>query len=363
MLLINLTSCSKSSYSECKQTIRCYFWIKSFTVYKCKIFPCIFICYLFYDRLHNDFVIEKTTDSVKRSFKRIVFTDIKMHVSCWLCLLTVLVGEKACADILAQMSTCKISSELRDRWVLSDSSRNKLRIRRRSVVFKEPGRVLRYKCLESKGNNTYLLRSRNIEYRKDGVVCLGFSPLNRPSAAEFKVVRLITASTFGHELMGPKLVNSGSNLTIDNTCTGVNQHIRFFIHRTVPGCRFAKGLRRTWLTSLRFGWNMTFTKSDFIMTLSNGSSINFRCEKRDKNFYLVRSMSLLPGGQDGVLCVDISPLPDDPFYNYQISRLNEGDGQTLETFLKFVPRGKVIYPYMDCEWVESPARPVFIYPP
>ncbi|XP_069133769.1 uncharacterized protein [Argopecten irradians] len=286
----------------------------------------------------------------------------KMRVSCCLYLLVVIMGDTY-ADILAQMSTCKISSELRDRWVLSDSSRNKLRIRARSVVFKEPGRVLRYKCLEAKGNNTYLLRSRNIEYRKDGVVCLGFSPLNRPSTAEFKVVRLITASSFGHELMGPKLVNSRSNLTIDNTCTGVNQHIRFFIHRTVPGCRFAKGLRRSWSTSLRFGWNMTFTKSDFTMTLSNGTSINFRCEKRDKNFYLIRSVSLLAGGQDGVLCVDISPLPDDPFYDYQISRLNEGDGQTLETFLKFVPRGQVVYPYLDCEWVESPARPVFIYPP
>lgn len=258
-------------------------------------------------------------------------------------------------------SLCAISTNLRDRWLFIREPGTVLRIRRKSIVFKEPGREkLRYKCKERKGN-TYLFRLRQSSSTQNAILCIGFAYISNHPTAEFSVVRLIKAAAVGHLLMSPLVVNSSSSISIDRNCKGADKSIYSYLVRTTPGCRFPGRLRNTWQTTMKIAWRMTFTKSDFLIKLMNGSSYLFRCEKRDKDFYLLRSGSIIHG-IDGILCLGVKTLHNDPHYRFEVARLNSGGSHSIDEMMIQVPRGYPVFLHKDCDWIESSARPDYIYP-
>lgn len=253
---------------------------------------------------------------------------------------------------------CSIAPYLRDRWYLVNQPRTILRVRRKSVVFKEPGKeTLRYKCTENKGN-TYLLRIHEYRPGYQGHLCIGFAYIAYHARAEYSLVRLSDPG-IGHSLMGPRLERGAfTALSLNDVCLGSSVPVYSYLQRTHQGCKFPKEIRNTWSTSIKIAWKVTFTKSDFTITLMNGTDIVFRCENRDKDIYQLRSSSFLPD-KDGILCLRIQQLRKDPFYDYELARMNSG---SIEAgMVMTIPRGKPFHMHEDCDWIDSPARSEFLY--
>lgn len=253
---------------------------------------------------------------------------------------------------------CTIAPYLRDRWYLVNQPRTILRVRRKSVVFKEPGKeTLRYKCAENKGN-TYLLRIREYRPGIQGYLCIGFAYIAYHARAEYSLVRLNDPST-GHRLMGPMLYRGDFNpIPLNDVCLGSTVPVYSYLQRTNPGCKFPRELRHSWSTSIKIAWRLSFSKSDFTLTLMNGTDVLFRCEKRDKDIFQLRSSSIIPG-KDGILCLRIRSLRRDPFYNYELARMNSGS--TELGMIMTIPRGRPFHMHEDCDWIDSPARSEFLY--
>ncbi|KAK3101794.1 hypothetical protein FSP39_006415 [Pinctada imbricata] len=259
-------------------------------------------------------------------------------------------------------SNCSTPMTLRDRWFFIDEARTTLRIRRKSFVFKDPGNeILRYKCVQNKGN-TYLLRIQGIDLNRDGIVCIGFAPVHDHPTAEYRIWRL-SQSVIGHRIMAPQEI-PGSIIppNINHWCKGAHLPVESYIQRSEPGCKFPHELRTHWQTSLQIAWRLSFSKTELSFVAMNRTSYRFRCERRDKEFYLLRSFNMLPG-QDGILCLNIVQLPTDPFYDFKMSRTNSGNWNSLEGMVLLVDRGLSVRLYEDCDWLDSPARPEFLYRP
>lgn len=62
---------------------------------------------------------------------------------------------------LETKSNCSTPVTIRDKWYFRDEPGSVLRVRRKSLVFKQRGHsTIRYKCLEAKGQ-TFMLRSHD----------------------------------------------------------------------------------------------------------------------------------------------------------------------------------------------------------
>lgn len=61
-------------------------------------------------------------------------------------------------DTIETKSNCSTPLEVRDKWYFRDEPGSMLRVRKKSMVFKQKGqKTVRYKCLEAKGQ-TFMLR-------------------------------------------------------------------------------------------------------------------------------------------------------------------------------------------------------------
>lgn len=61
-------------------------------------------------------------------------------------------------DTIETKSNCSTPLEIRDKWYFRDEPGSMLRVRKKSMVFKQKGqKTIRYKCLEAKGQ-TFMLR-------------------------------------------------------------------------------------------------------------------------------------------------------------------------------------------------------------
>eukprot|EP00105_Crassostrea_gigas_P005489 XP_011419114.1 PREDICTED: uncharacterized protein LOC105322222 isoform X2 [Crassostrea gigas] len=79
-------------------------------------------------------------------------------------------------------SNCSTPLEIRDKWYFRGEPGSMLRVRKKSMVFKQKGqKTIRYKCLEAKGQ-TFMLRTRVNGVGLHGIVCIGFVSVDEPGA-------------------------------------------------------------------------------------------------------------------------------------------------------------------------------------
>ncbi|XP_005099542.2 uncharacterized protein LOC101862730 [Aplysia californica] len=265
-------------------------------------------------------------------------------------------------------STCATHPRLRDKWhFLSHSRRVFVRIRAHQVVFRHgSAKVIKYRCVENTGN-IYLLRKRNIHEKQDGVLCLGFSYIADHPKAEYAVLRLIGPGE-GTHLMSPVIVPRKAELSIKSTCDldGESLHedsdhiTNAFIRRALPGCKFPAQIQGRWNFTYQHARSLEIWSRNATLHLMNGKNIKFLCDKRDGGVFVFRTSQYTGKHEDAIMCAEFTPMPEDPFYSFQVSRHNSGN--LLDGQLKSVSRSKPIYVHVDCDWIGSPARPEFLYP-
>nr|XP_011419114.2 uncharacterized protein LOC105322222 isoform X2 [Crassostrea gigas] len=216
-------------------------------------------------------------------------------------------------------SNCSTPLEIRDKWYFRDEPGTMLRVRKKSMVFKQKGqKTIRYKCLEAKGQ-TFMLRTRVNGVGLHGIVCIGFVSVDEPGA-DYSLWRLSQKT-----------------------------------------CRFPTTLRAMWQTTIQGAWRLSFSKYGMHYITMNRTTLHFSCDTRDKDNFILRTNNIQTG-IDGVLCLHIIPLHGDPHYKYQISRTNLGNDASVFQMVTHVPHGTKFRMYKDCELIESPARPQFLYP-
>ncbi|CAG5132812.1 unnamed protein product [Candidula unifasciata] len=265
-------------------------------------------------------------------------------------------------------STCVTHPRLRDKWnFLDDDPRVYVRIRAHHVVYKQGStKVVKYACVENKGN-IYLLRKRKYKDSEDGVVCLGFSFIADHPRAEYLVLRLIEAGEGAH-LLSPVMKSPESHLSIDMTCDLEGQpaddrHAHTttaFIRRALPGCKFPPEIQGRWNFTYQHARMLEIWQSNATLHLMSGQDVRFFCDKRDGHVFVFRAKAFVSKDEDAIMCAEFSPMPEDPFYSFQVSRHNSGN--LLDGQLRSVSRSKPVYVHVDCDWIGSPARPEFLYP-
>ncbi|XP_061177472.1 uncharacterized protein LOC133186260 [Saccostrea echinata] len=256
-------------------------------------------------------------------------------------------------------SNCSTPLNIRDKWYFRDEPGSVLRVRKKSLVFKQAGKkTTRYKCLEAKGQ-TFMLRTRVNEENAQGIVCIAFVSVDVPKA-DFSVWRL-SQKAAGHPLMAPVLVPALVTPSINNMCNGVQTQIQYFVHRAKKTCRFPPTIRLMWQTTIQGAWRLSFTKYDMYFITMNRTTLHFSCDTRDKDNFILRANNIQKG-IDGILCLRILPLSGDPYYRFKISRTNSGRDDSVFHMVKRVPHGQRFRLYRDCNLIESPARPQFLYP-
>ncbi|XP_041367792.1 uncharacterized protein LOC121382291 [Gigantopelta aegis] len=267
------------------------------------------------------------------------------------------------SDFIVNAATCEFKNRLRDKWYFVGQNRNSyLRIRRTAIQFRI-GRHdrIRFKCVRNRGN-IYLVKKPLFQPGMDAVLCIGFSYIADHPEAEYSLVRLM-APGLGSHIMSPRLIRHRTKLTINGTCQFVHGGGRrqfTFIKRRKPGCRFPKKLHGDWNFTYRKAHHLTFNLRNMTLVLLSGETITFQCHTRDNGLYLVRTRGFRNTEKDGVLCLRIEALPEDPFYDYEMSRLNSGE--ELDDQLMMVPSYKPVHLHRDCQWIDSPARPHYLYP-
>lgn len=256
-------------------------------------------------------------------------------------------------------SNCSTPLEIRDKWYFRDEPGSMLRVRKKSMVFKQKGqKTIRYKCLEAKGQ-TFMLRTRVNGVGLHGIVCIGFVSVDEPGA-DYSLWRLSQRAS-GHPLMAPLLISSSVTLSINTLCNGAQTKTQYFIHRAKKTCRFPTTLRAMWQTTIQGAWRLSFSKYGMHYITMNRTTLHFSCDTRDKDNFILRTNNIQTG-IDGVLCLHIIPLHGDPYYKYQISRTNLGNDASIFQMVTHVPHGTKFRMYKDCDLIESPARPQFLYP-
>ncbi|KAK3720740.1 hypothetical protein RRG08_057210 [Elysia crispata] len=264
---------------------------------------------------------------------------------------------------------CITEPRLRDKWNIAGENRRVfIRIRSHQMVYKHGATMIKYRCLENRGN-IFLLRKRKFEKGKDGVLCLGFRYVADHPLGEYSVVRLLGKGE-GSNLLSPVLVPRKTKVSIDSTCDLEGKHSSLpsrdhyikqgVIRRSAPGCKFPKSIQGRWNFTYQHAKSLEIWQRNSTLHLMDGSSVRFLCDKRDGGVFVFRTRRYVNDHQDAFMCVEFTPMPDDPFYSFQLSRHNSGsylDGQ-----LKAVSRSETIYIHIHCDWIGSPARPEFLYP-
>ncbi|PVD33992.1 hypothetical protein C0Q70_05254 [Pomacea canaliculata] len=259
------------------------------------------------------------------------------------------------------VSGCQTQVLLRDKWrFLHQGRRPYIRIRRKSLIFRNGPIRVRFSCVQNIGN-IYLIRKSNYKPGQDAVLCVGFSYVADHPYAEYSAIRLMTEG-IGSHIMSPQLFPHGTEVSINTTCDFVGPEERqqyAFIHRATPGCKFPKKLNKSWNFTYLHARRLVIDGNNMTLILLNGRSIVFSCYARDSNYYVVRSSGYPTADKDSYMCVSFVPIRDNPFYSYVFSRLNSGS--ILDRMLKTIPKGQRVHLHQDCDWMDSPARPEFLY--
>ncbi|XP_052773613.1 uncharacterized protein LOC128212277 [Mya arenaria] len=262
--------------------------------------------------------------------------------------------------------TCEIPGRLRDRWTLLTPDRERLRIRSHSMTARYPGQTnltrIRYRCLESRGHTFLLGTETSIGRQGSGVLCLGFAAIFGNSVVgEYSIVRLNAVGYESH-LLGPQLLPRTTVKwpTLNDTCVQAADQKDYYaeIVRAERRCVFPDELHRTWNFTHHKARHVTFAEKTFTFTFMDGSVHKFDCNVKEGDIYVLREFEFTDG-QDGVLCYNITRLLEDPHYNFEMSRLNSGDH--MEGMVRLLPVGRPVELSEDCDWLESPARPEFLY--
>ncbi|KAL4231144.1 hypothetical protein ACF0H5_008727 [Mactra antiquata] len=257
---------------------------------------------------------------------------------------------------------CEIPESLKDRWMLVNRPRERLRIRGNvSMIVKYGKTKHQYSCLESKGHTFLLATTQNIG-SKQGVLCILFTQVNNDPKAEYRIVRL-NGHGAEHHILGPQLLPQYLNSypTLNDTCVlagGVRDYSAY-IRRTERRCNFPEEIIRSWNYTYRAAKDVSFAEKTFTLTLMSGEKVRFDCSRNDGDVYILRSTGYTDPIYDGIMCLNITKLDEDPHYKYELSRLNSGDH--LDGMVKLYPVGKPVSVLEDCDWIDSPARPQYIY--
>lgn len=272
-----------------------------------------------------------------------------------------------------QRVPCDIPLRMNDRWELVGRPRDKMRIKGNFVYVKYGVTKLKYRCLENRGYSFLLVTS---DYSRDrhGVLCLGFATLDQPPA-EYSVIRLN-----GHgperQLLSPQILppDMQDYPTLNETCVlrDSNRDEYALIKRqgswigawvrSEKRCSFPEELQRSWNYTYHKAKQVSFSKKTFALELfekANVETYRFDCSVNDGDLYVLRHSGFVDPETDGVICMNITRLVEDPFYTYELSRLNSG--KELHGQVMRFPAGKAVSLYEDCDWVESPARPEYLY--
>ncbi|XP_059140915.1 uncharacterized protein LOC131928800 isoform X2 [Physella acuta] len=264
--------------------------------------------------------------------------------------------------------TCVTQQRLRDKWHFIDQSKHVfIRIRAHQVVYKHgKTKVIKYRCVESQGN-IYLLRRPKYKNEDDGVLCLGFSYIADHPRAEYVVLRLIGPGD-GPNLLSPVISEKDTKLSIATTCDVQGSYIEHhpayttnaFIRRALPGCKFPLELRGRWNYTYQHAKSLEIWQRNATLHLMSGESVKFLCDKRDGGVFVFRAKEYVSKDEDAIMCAEFTPMPDDPFYKFEMSRHNSGN--LLDGQLRSVSKSRPVYVHVDCDWIGSPARPEFLYP-
>ncbi|XP_053407131.1 uncharacterized protein LOC123546089 [Mercenaria mercenaria] len=263
---------------------------------------------------------------------------------------------------------CEIPGLMKDRWILVDRPRERMRIRGNVMVVKYGNTRLKYKCLESKGH-TFLLGTSDYLGHRQGVLCLGFAQINNNDVADYSVVRL-NARGLERTLLSPQILPKYTDTfpSLNETCvlTGGDRDYYALIRRTERRCVFPDELIRSWNFTYRSAKHVAFAKKTFTITLMDGNKTRFDCSINDGDLYVLRSPGFKEPSTDGIVCFNITKLIEDPHYQYEMSRLNSGEQPSagsghLVEMIKLFPAGKLISLYDHCDWLDSPARPQYLY--
>ncbi|CAL1548085.1 unnamed protein product [Lymnaea stagnalis] len=291
-----------------------------------------------------------------------------MNVSHWLIVITSLIVLQVSYARRHRRSTCVTHPRLRDKWHFLDQSKHVfIRIRAHQIVYKHGrAKVIKYRCIESQGN-IYLLRKPKYRSEDDGVLCLGFSYVADHPKAEYVVLRLIGPGD-GTHLFSPVITDRQTKLSVATTCdlqgSYVGQHpvhtTNAFIRRALPGCKFPAEIRGRWNYTYQHAKSLEIWQRNATLHLMNGESIRFMCDKRDGGVFVFRAKEYVSRDEDAIMCAEFTPMQDDPFYSFQMSRHNSGN--LLDGQLRSVSKSRPVYVHVDCDWIGSPARPEFLYP-
>lgn len=254
---------------------------------------------------------------------------------------------------------CEIPTPMKDRWTLVERHRERMRIRGDVMNVKYGETRIKYRCMENKGH-TFLLVSEKRLGNRQGVLCLGFAQVNNNPEAEYSIVRL-NGPGFGGHLLSPQLLPDYMNSfpTLNETCVLTDQDNYAYIRRAERRCVIPTELQRSWNTTHHSARALIFGQKTFTLALMNGTSYKFDCNARDDDLYVFRARDFTDLKTDGILCFNITRLPEDPHYKFEISRLNSGEH--VEGMIKLFPSYKPVSLHQHCDWKDSPARPEYIY--
>ncbi|KAK0054766.1 hypothetical protein Bpfe_015863 [Biomphalaria pfeifferi] len=302
-----------------------------------------------------------------------------MNVHHWLLVITWLYLIGRTYPRRHRRSTCVTHPRLRDKWHFVDQSKQVfVRIRAHQIIYKYgKSKAIKYKCLESQ-DNIYLLRSNKYKNEDHGVVCLAFTYVADHPRAEYVVIRLIGPGD-GTQVLSPVVVDQEAKLSIETTCdrhvVHAGQHATIaYIRRAreytipsvtsaspvIPGCKFPPELRGRWNYTYQHAKSLEIWQRNATLHLMSGESVKFICDKRDGGVFVFRAKEYVSRSEDAIMCAEFTPMPDDPFYSYQMSRHNSGN--LLDGQLRSVSKSRPVYVHVDCDWIGSPARPEFLYP-
>ncbi|KAL8591072.1 hypothetical protein ACOMHN_032637 [Nucella lapillus] len=257
---------------------------------------------------------------------------------------------------------CVTNVRLRDKWRFCNQGRRPfIRIRRGAFIFRNGRYRVRFKCVESFGS-IYLFRKSNYKEGFDAVVCLGFSYVADNNYAEYTVTRLM-GEGIGSHVVSPQLFPHGQAVSVNTTCDFQSPKERrqyAFMERAAPGCKFPRQLQKSWNFTYLHARSLDIDGRHMVLVLLDGRRLVFTCQTRDSNRYVLISNGFPTGQQDSFMCVHFIPVRDDPFYSFVFSRLNSGN--FMDGLLRVVKKGQVIRLHQNCDWIDSPARPEFMYP-
>lgn len=261
--------------------------------------------------------------------------------------------------------SCEIPRLMKDRWILVDRPRERIRIRGNVMVVKYGKTKLKYECIENKGH-AFLLWTSEYLGHQEGVLCLGFYQDNSNNVAEYSIVRL-NDHGLERELLSPQKLNTNKFPTLNDTCVLTNRDRDFhaLIRRAERRCVFPNELIRMWNFTYTTAKHVTFAKKTLTVTLMDGNRTRFDCSVKEGDIYVLRSVGYRDPSLDGIVCFNITKLEEDPHYLYEMSRLNSGEwppvGGHLDDMIKLFPAGKPLSLQDHCDWLDSPARPQFLY--